>query len=57
MSRIPRRASRNLWQRFKRWWRRLWHRDTVIYFDKAAKKGVMITFRYSDSVEQEERSK
>lgn len=58
-SRIPRRASRNMsWrQRLKRWWRRLWHRDTVIYFDEAPAKGVMITFRYSGSVEQEERSK
>ncbi len=58
-SRIPRRASRNLtlWQRLKRWWHRLWSRDTIIYFDEAAKEGVMITFRYSGSYEEEERSK
>jgi hypothetical protein len=57
MSRIPRRASRNIWQRFKRWWHRLWHRDTIIYFDEAPKKGVMITFRYSGSYEEERKMK
>lgn len=56
MTRIPRRASRYLtrWQRLKRWWRRLWSRDAIIYFDEAPAKGVDITFRYSGSVEQKD---
>ncbi len=54
MTRIPRRASRYLsrWQRFKRWWRLLWYRGTIIYFDEAPKKGVDITFTYTGSVEE-----
>jgi hypothetical protein len=54
-SKIPRRASRNIWHRLKRWWHRLWHRGAVIYFDEAAKKGVGITFTYTGSAEIEER--
>lgn len=46
MNKIPRRASRNLWQRLKRWWRR--RSGAVIYFDKAAKRGVMIAYRYPE---------
>lgn len=52
MSKIPRRASRNLWQRLKRWWFRLWHRGTVIYFDEALAKGIDITFTYTGSYEE-----
>lgn len=54
MSRIPRRASRNLtpWQRLKRWLRMFWHCDTVIQFDEAPAKGVRITFDYTSSYEE-----
>lgn len=48
MSRIPRRASRNIWQRFKRWWRRLWCSGAAIRFDKSTRRGMMIAYRYPE---------
>jgi hypothetical protein len=47
-NRIPRRASRNLWQRFKRWLHSLRNHYTVIQFDEAAKEGMMIAYRYPE---------
>lgn len=48
MSRIPRRASRNLWQRLKRWWHQFWYSDAVIRFDESSRRGMMIAYRYPE---------
>ena len=54
MSRIPRRASRNMswWQRLKRWWHRLRYSGAVIRFDPNTRRGMMIAYRYLDSEEK-----